>query len=164
MIAIKTLSRTTMTALALTGLLTLGACQGMQDNPKQSAGTVLGGIGGAVAGAQFGQGSGQLAATAAGTLLGAFIGSEVGKSLDRADKQAMAQATQQAHYAPVGESIAWNNPDTGHSGSVTPVRDGRSQSGAYCREYRQTVVIDGRSEEAYGTACQQPDGTWQIVQ
>lgn len=164
MTRMKSVSRVGLTALALTGMLTLGACQNMQDNPKQSAGTLLGGIGGAVAGAQFGKGTGQLAATAAGTLLGAFIGSEIGKSLDRADRQAMAQATQQAHYAPMGETISWNNPDSGHSGTVTPVRDGRTQSGAYCREYRQTVVIDGRSEEAYGTACQQPDGTWRIVE
>lgn len=161
----KTMTRTAMTSLALAGMLALGACQNMQDNPKQSAGTVLGGIGGAVIGAQFGQGTGQLAATAAGTLLGAFIGSEIGKSLDTADRQAMARATEQAHYAPVGETISWNNPDSGHYGSVTPVRDGRSQSnGAYCREYRTTVVIDGRSEDAYGMACQQPDGTWRIVQ
>lgn len=164
MIRKLSIPRSSATALALTGLLTLGACQGMQDAPKQSAGTLLGGVGGAVAGAQFGKGTGQLAATAAGTLLGAFIGSEVGKSLDRADRQAMAQATQQAYNAPVGETIAWNNPNTGNAGTVTPVRDGRTQSGAYCREYRQTVVIDGRSEEAYGTACQQPDGTWKIVQ
>jgi surface antigen len=152
-------------ALALSGLVALGACQNLQDSPKQSAGTVLGGVGGAVLGAQFGKGSGQLAATAAGTLLGAFVGSEIGKSLDRADRQAMSQATQQAQTAPIGESIAWNNPESGHHGTVTPVRDGRSESsGAYCREYKQTVVIDGRSEEAYGTACQQPDGTWRIVQ
>ncbi len=163
MTRMKTVSRTAVTALALTGLLALGACQNMQDSPKQNVGTILGGIGGAVAGAQFGKGSGQLAATAAGTLLGAFIGSEIGKSLDRADRQAMSQATEQAQRAPIGETISWNNPDSGNHGSVTPVRDGRTDSGSYCREYRQTVVIDGRSEEAYGTACQQPDGSWRVV-
>jgi hypothetical protein len=33
-----------------------------------------------------------------------------------------------------------------------------------CREYQSTTTIDGRPQRAYGTACLQPDGTWQIVQ
>lgn len=33
----------------------------------------------------------------------------------------------------------------------------------YCREYTRTVWIDGRAQSAYGTACLQPDGAWQIV-
>lgn len=34
-------------------------------------------------------------------------------------------------------------------------------AGQYCREYTQTVYIGGRAVEAYGTACQQPDGSWE---
>lgn len=33
----------------------------------------------------------------------------------------------------------------------------------YCREYTRTVYIGGRTQEAYGTACYQPDGSWMIV-
>ena len=29
------------------------------------------------------------------------------------------------------------------------------------REYQTTIMIDGRRERAYGTACLQPDGSWQ---
>jgi hypothetical protein len=32
-----------------------------------------------------------------------------------------------------------------------------------CREYQSTTTIDGRPQQTYGTACLQPDGTWQIV-
>lgn len=131
---------------------------------KETAGAILGGVGGAIAGAQFGKGSGRLATTAAGTLIGAWIGSEIGRSLDEADRQAMQQAQVRAQEAPVGETIRWNNPDSGHYGSVTPTRDGYSESGRYCREYQTTVTIDGRTESAYGTACRQPDGSWQIVE
>lgn len=150
-------------AVALAASLGLSACEGIQNNPKSSAGTLLGGIGGAVIGSQFGGGTGQIAATAAGTLLGALIGSEIGKSLDRADQQYAVQAQQRAYAAPVGETITWNNPESGNYGSFTPVRDGRTNTGAYCREYRTTVTIDGKYETAYGTACQQPDGTWRVV-
>jgi len=142
----------------------LGGCANSDMGSKQTGGAILGGIGGAVAGAQFGKGKGQLAATALGTLIGAMVGSEVGKSLDRADRQYMGQAEQRAYSAPVGQSIQWNNPESGNYGSITPVRDGRdSATGSYCREYQQTVVVGGRSEQAYGTACQQPDGSWKIV-
>jgi len=142
--------------------LILAACS--DAGQKQTAGTVIGGVAGAVLGSQIGGGSGRLVATAIGTLAGAMIGSEIGKSLDRADQLAMAQAEQKAHTAPVGEKIVWNNPDSGNSGSVTPIRDGRNaQSNAYCREYQTTVVIDGREQSAYGTACQQPDGSWKVI-
>ncbi len=33
----------------------------------------------------------------------------------------------------------------------------------YCREYQRAVWIGGRRSEVYGTACLQPDGSWQIV-
>ncbi|MEE8203551.1 MAG: hypothetical protein V3R74_07315, partial [Alphaproteobacteria bacterium] len=33
-----------------------------------------------------------------------------------------------------------------------------------CREYQTTVNVGGQVEQAYGTACRQPDGSWQIVQ
>lgn len=33
----------------------------------------------------------------------------------------------------------------------------------YCREYTKTVSIGGRAEQAYGTACYRPDGSWEIV-
>lgn len=151
-------------ALALAAAVSLTACQQVQNNPKQTAGTVLGGIGGAVVGSQFGKGTGQIAATAAGTLLGAFVGSEIGSSLDKADKMEAERAHQTAMAAPVGDTIRWNNPDSGHSGTVTTVKDGRTDSGRYCREYKTTVQIDGRDEVAYGQACQQPDGTWRVVQ
>ena len=32
-----------------------------------------------------------------------------------------------------------------------------------CREYQTQVVIDGRTQNAYGTACRQPDGNWRVV-
>lgn len=140
----------------------LAACSN-DYGPKQTGGTILGGIGGAVAGAQFGKGSGNLAMTAIGTLLGAFVGSEVGKSLDRADQQYAAQAEVRAHAAPMGQTITWNNPDSGNSGTYTPTRDGRDQAGNYCREYQSTLSIGGQSEQAYGTACRQPDGSWKVV-
>ena len=34
----------------------------------------------------------------------------------------------------------------------------------YCREYQSSSVVGGQQVYSYGTACQQPDGSWRIVQ
>ncbi len=132
-------------------------------NANTVGGTVLGAIGGGVAGAQFGHGSGKLAATALGTLLGAFVGHEVGSSLDKADMLASQRAAATAYQAPLGQAISWSNPASGHSGPITPVKDGTDAGGHYCREFQQNVVVGGKTASAYGTACRQPDGTWKVV-
>ena len=130
---------------------------------KTTAGTVLGAVGGGVLGSQFGHGTGRLIGVGAGTLLGAFIGKSIGESLDRADVNYANQAQTQAHTAPIGQQIAWSNPESGHSGTITPRREGNDSAGNYCREYQQTVQVGGKTEQAYGTACRQPDGTWKVV-
>ncbi|MDP6342185.1 MAG: RT0821/Lpp0805 family surface protein [Alphaproteobacteria bacterium] len=140
----------------LTGCLSEGGT-------KQNMGTLLGGVGGALAGSKVGSGRGQLVAVAVGTMLGGLLGNEIGKSLDRADRQAMAGAQQRAMVAPVGDTISWRNPESGHHGAVRTTREGTSSNGMYCREYQQTVVVGGESQEAYGTACRQPDGQWQVI-
>ena len=147
-------------AVAALGL-SLAACEGAQ---KEQLGALFGGVAGAVVGAQFGDGKGQLAAVAAGALLGALAGSEIGKSLDRADQLYMEQTAQRSlETAPAGTTSSWENPDSGHSGTVTPTRTYQRDDGQYCREYQQTVRVGGNVEEAYGRACRQPDGTWMIV-
>ena len=149
---------------ALAATLGLAACQNGQQQPdKQDFGTVLGGIAGAVIGAQFGHGKGQLVGVAAGALAGAYLGNQIGASLDKADKAAMERASDTATTAPIGKTISWRNPDTGHAGTVTPTREGTAANGEYCREFQQTVTIGGETQKAYGTACRQPDGSWKIV-
>jgi surface antigen len=120
---------------------------------------VLGGL----AGSQVGGGSGRLWATGAGVLLGAIVGGEIGKSLDRADRQYMGQTTYNAlESGRSGQSVQWRNPDSGNYGTVTP-QAAYQQGNLTCREYTQTVYIEGRSQQAFGTACRQPDGSWQIT-
>ena len=149
-------------ALAVAGCdTTQGGVGGM--GQKQTGGAVLGAVGGGLLGSTLGRGQGRLWAVGAGTLLGAFIGSEVGRSLDKADQLAAARAYEQANTAPIGETITWRNPESGHYGTVTPSREGRTGDGRYCREYQSTIYVGGKYEEGVGTACRNPDGSWQIV-
>jgi len=76
-------------------------------------------------------------------------------------QRAYEDAQIRATTAPIGQTIVWD--DGNAAGSVVATRDGTSSAGRYCREFQQTVTIGGRTEQAYGTACQQPDGAWQII-
>lgn len=66
-----------------------------------------------------------------------------------------------ATTAPIGERIIWH--EGGASGAVIATREGVSTSGRYCREFQQEVSIGGRTEQAYGTACRKPDGSWEVI-
>ena len=149
--------------LVMIAFVTAG-CESLQNvGTKEGVGTAGGAVLGGILGSKIGGGNGQLWATGAGVLLGAYLGNEIGKSLDRADRAALGQANQQARSAPIGESVSWSNPDSGNYGTVTPTREGTSSYGRYCREFEQVIYVDGRQETAVGQACQNTDGTWEIV-
>ncbi|MFC4352949.1 RT0821/Lpp0805 family surface protein [Fodinicurvata halophila] len=155
-------------ALAMAAALVVAGCQqGQGPGTKQTVGGLGGAALGGLAGSQIAKDSSSSTrafATGLGAVIGLIAGSEIGKSLDEADRQRAAQAQQQAAQAPMGEQITWNNPNSGNYGSYTPVRDGRTDDGRYCREFRETVTIDGQTETATGIACRQQDGTWRIQQ
>ncbi len=127
--------------------------------------TTIGGLGGATAGGLLAAGLGANPAVIAGSvILGGLVGGAVGNALDQRDKQMAAQTAQQAmERAPSGTPTAWRNPDSGNSGSITPVRTYQAADGTYCREYQQTIMVGGQPEKSFGTACRQPDGSWRIV-
>ena len=142
--------------------LALGACEGRGD--KEIGGTLIGAGLGGLAGSQIGSGTGQLAAVGAGVLLGGLLGSQVGKSLDRADQAYAAQTySNTLETAPTGQTSTWVNPDSGNQGTYTPTKTYQTDAGQYCCEFQQTITVGGQTESAYGTACRQPDGSWQIV-
>jgi surface antigen len=172
----KSLSKT-IAAVSVAALL-LAGCDGQQNAynanqggitggggfSKQDVGTGVGAIGGAIAGAQFGKGDGRLVTTAIGALLGAGLGSSVGASLDRADMTYYDRTSQRAlETAQAGQTLPWNNPQSGNSGTITPATPYQNDSGQYCREFSQQITVGGKTEKGFGTACRQPDGSWQIV-
>ncbi len=146
--------------VVLVALLSSG-CAEMQANPKTAIGAVGGGTLGGLIGAAAG---GTPTAIAAGVVGGILVGGLVGHLLDERDKRLAAEAADRAlETTPTGRPIAWRNPDSGHSGTVTPTKTYQTAGGTYCREYQTTVVIDGKQERASGTACRQPDGSWRIA-
>jgi len=150
-----------MRCVAIVMLAVVGStgCATIEDNPKTSIGAFGGAaFGGLIAAAAGGGGP----AIAGAVIGGALLGGLAGNMLDQRDKRMAAEAQQRAlETAPTGQPVAWTNPDTGHTGAVTPTRTYQSEGG-YCREFQNDVVIGGKSEKAYGTACRQPDGSWKV--
>jgi surface antigen len=142
-------------SLLLTAVLLTGC------GSKTATGGLVGGAGGGLLAYAAGGGT---AGIVAGMLLGGLAGGAIGNALDQRDKKlAMRAAQQSLESQRSGESSEWRNPETGHSGSVTPTRTYQREDGVYCREYRQTVMIGEETHEAFGTACRQPDGNWKVV-
>ena len=86
------------------------------------------------------------------------------KLLDNLNEQQQREhETAQVHAttAPIGETIYWHEGNA--SGYVTATREGSSSSGRYCREFQHEVTIGGKREQSYGTACRQPDGSWEVI-
>jgi surface antigen len=130
--------------------------------PKATVGAATGAAAGGLIGAAAGGGAEGIVA---GVLLGGLAGGAIGDALDQRDRELAFQSNQHALESnPVGQPSSWQNPDNGHSGSVTPTRTYQTSQGQYCREYQQTVIVGGESQEAHGRACRQPDGSWRIIQ
>ena len=127
--------------------------------------TAVGGLGGAAAGGFLGHAlGGGTAGIIGGAIAGGLIGGAIGDRMDAADRRESERAAQRAfETAPSGQTTQWSNPDSGNHGTITPTRTFQTDSGQYCREFQQTVIIGGEEQQAHGTACRQPDGSWRIV-
>jgi len=73
----------------------------------------------------------------------------------------MQQHSQALEHNKVGQTTKWTDPD-GKAHSVTPTHT-YYQDEVPCREFRQTVEIEGEVEILKGKACRQADGSWKLV-
>jgi surface antigen len=132
---------------------------------KQGSGALIGSLAGGIIGSQFGgSGGGSIVAAGIGAAAGAMIGGSIGQSLDERDKKLLADTTQTTlENSASGTTVKWKNPDSGNSGYITPIKTYQTDNGRYCREYSTKIIVGGKEENAYGKACRQPDGNWEIV-
>jgi surface antigen len=100
---------------------TLTGCESTDGLNKEQMGTGLGtAVGGAV-GSLFGEGSSNVVTVALGTTVGGVLGNQIGRKLDQRDKAAIEQETARAlEEADDGETVVWNNPESGASAEMTP--------------------------------------------
>lgn len=162
---IKKTSLSLVSSLLIVSLL--AGCMGV--GPKTAAGGLMGAGAGALVGSQFGKGDGRLVGVALGTLLGAGLGSHIGREMDARDQQLAERAARHAlENQPDHRTSSWHNPNNNHGGQFVVTRT-QEQPGNHmvCRDYMQTVTIDGRTEKVYGRACRDvrdPRAHWTIQQ
>lgn len=140
----------------------LAACADDGTIRKRDVGMVAGGAAGGVAGMAIGGNdpTARVLGTIAGVIVGAAVGGYLGSLWDDYDRK---QAAYTLENQPDNKPAAWRNPNTNSQSTMTPVRTYYESEGTPCREFTQTIYIDGKQETGRGTACRQPDGTWRIT-
>lgn len=147
------------TIKTLVCFVAMGALSACSSVSNEGIGTVTGAVAGGFVGNQFGGGSGRTIATVVGALAGGLIGNNIGRQLDERSRNAALQAEYDAlERGRSGEPVNWQG-NNGTYGQVVPQQS--YQVGSQdCRRYTHTIYIDGRPEQASGTACRQTDGSW----
>ena len=96
---------------------------------------------------------------------GGLIGQIDSVRLPRADRIEALQSEYRAlEYTPPGDVVSWRGRDGGVSGQVVasqPYRVGSQD----CRQYTQAVMAGAADAPvtARGTACRNPDGSWELL-
>lgn len=62
-----------------------------------------------------------------------------------------------------GETVSWENPKSGHFGSLTPLGTA-TRNGATCRQLRIVNNAKGMMGSSIYEFCQKPDGKWGAVE
>ena len=157
-------SKLTIRALAIAWVgAALVACSS-DSGPKEVGSTLVGAGAGAAIGNAIGGSAGNRAlGTITGAALGGMLGNRIGAAMDDEDKRrAYAAQVQALESGPSGAPVAWRNPDSGRYGSIVP-GPASDSNGMSCRQFTHTIYIDGKPQTERGTACRNPDGTWQRV-
>ncbi len=134
--------------------LDLGRCN------RVVLGGVLGGATGAALGTTVDKSDGRTAAVVGGTIIGVLVGGAIGRYMDSVDQNCVGQTLE---HAQDGGSIAWRNPDNGGAYRVTPKATYQTGDGRTCRDYVTEIWIDDQKQQALGTACRRPDGSWKVT-
>lgn len=134
--------------------VSLGGCA-----TKEEAGALTGMAVGAAVGSTLGGGRGRALAIWLGAVVGAQIGQTVGRYMDEQDRVRTSMILENNR---TNQATTWHNPDSGYDYTVTPTRTYEVAQGP-CREFTMDAIVGGKTQQVYGTACRQADGSWKII-
>lgn len=85
------------------------------------------------------------------------------EKLARSDKTLADQKLQTALEKTLsGQSTRWQNPQSGASGSVTPLKTWKTSNGTYCRSFSEKIILaSGKAMSRRGVACRSANAVWQ---
>ncbi|MEP3049654.1 MAG: RT0821/Lpp0805 family surface protein [Roseibium sp.] len=114
-------------------------------------------------GSSFGDPAASAAESEANVAISVLVNNEFGDALDGSDRRAAEKAQNRALKARgVGVAVSWQNERTGRSGQVRP-GPVYSVNETSCREFTHEMVLQGRTLQARGTACETSRGKWQVI-
>lgn len=156
-----TMKRVIILALALS----LAACKTTDDPDNTRAiGAVAGAVVGAFIGYQFGNGTGQTIMSLLGAAAGGAGGYYAADYVIKRDQKKMKKAVYEGLTATsVGETVYWQNRDTGSAGSFTILRAFESADGRQCREFVTNIMGELKTVKQQQTACRIHNGAWEVV-
>ncbi len=135
-------------------------CRNQPDPAGVLAGALLGGILGNTAGGR----NNSAGTTFAGVIAGGAIGAALTANLECEDRSyAYKTYSDGFNRGRANAYYDWSNPRNGHRGRMHVLDYYEDEDNFRCAVYSHEVFIGGRSEEARGRACQQPDGSWAII-
>jgi uncharacterized protein YraI/surface antigen len=135
-------------------------CRNSSDPAGILAGAVIGGLIGNAAGGRGDRGVG----TVAGVIVGGAAGAALTRRMECEDRSYAYRTYSQAlNSGRENSNWTWRNQRNGHYGEFTVNDYYNDPDGFRCATYTQEAHIGGRREVVDGNACQQPDGSWAIV-
>jgi len=75
---------------------------------------------------------------------------------------ARAAAADVLAHGAKGNSVPWQNPQTGVGGNITPLASSYSEGGLPCRDFLASYVNAGSQAWLQGSACRTARGEWQV--
>jgi len=136
-------------------------CRTQVDPAGVIAGALIGGL---LGNAMAGRRGGRAVPTIAGVVIGGALGAALTKNLNCED-QSYAYNTYYNGFNSGRTNVPyqWRNPNSGNYGEVRVDNYYSDPGGFRCAQFNQQIFIHGRPQTGTGRACQQPDGTWAIV-
>jgi surface antigen len=129
------------------------------------AGVIAGALIGGLLGNAISRGGARAGGTIAGIVVGGVAGAALTRNLNCEDRSYAYKTYYDGFNAGrPNTAYQWRNPNNGHSGSFRVADYYNDPDGFRCANYTQQIFINGQPQAASGRACQQPDGTWTIVQ
>jgi|SRR5579871_5612777 len=128
------------------------------------AGVIAGALIGGLLGNAVSRGGGRTGGTVAGVVVGGALGAALTRNMDCADRSYAYKTYYDGFNAGRTNALyEWRNPNNGHRGEFRVADYYNDPDGFRCANYTQQIFINGQPQAASGRACQQPDGTWAIV-
>jgi surface antigen len=75
---------------------------------------------------------------------------------------ARAAATDALARGAQGNSVPWQNPQTGVGGNITALDGSRSEGGLPCRDFLASYVSGASQSWLQGSACRSARGEWEV--